>query len=51
VGATNRFAGDGTTTSTLLIAELLSEGRKMLQAGANPREVKTGLQIGRDIGV
>jgi chaperonin GroEL (HSP60 family) len=51
VAATNRFAGDGTTTSTLLIAELVKEGRKMQQIGADARELRLGLQIGRDIGV
>jgi hypothetical protein len=30
---------------------LLREGRKMLQIGAPVRELKAGLQAGRDIGV
>ena len=51
VNSTNRFAGDGTTTSTLLIGELLAEASKALNAGHSAREVKAGLLIGRDLGL
>lgn len=47
VSSTNRFAGDGTTTSTILIGELVREGRKMIEAGASIKEIKDGLLIGR----
>lgn len=49
VNSTNRFAGDGTTTSSLLIGELLRNCRKFLEAGYSSREIKEGLKIGRDL--
>jgi chaperonin GroEL len=51
VNSTNRFAGDGTTTSTILIGELVREGRKMIESGASFKEIKEGLIIARDIGI
>ena len=37
-------AGDGTTTSTLLTAEIVSQGIKVIQQGSNPVEVARGIQ-------
>lgn len=51
VNSTNKFAGDGTTTSTILIGELVREGRKMLETGESIRDIKEGLMIGRKIGI
>lgn len=42
---TQDIAGDGTTTATLLAHALLSEGMKNITAGANPIEVKKGIEI------
>ncbi len=41
---TNDDAGDGTTTATLLAQALVREGMKNVAAGANPMEVKNGIQ-------
>ena len=49
VNSTNKFAGDGTTTSSLLIGCILKEAHTYLQAGYSPREIKLGLKIGRDL--
>jgi chaperonin GroEL len=43
---TNDIAGDGTTTATILAHSLLEEGFKNLAAGANPMELKRGLEKG-----
>ena len=43
---TNDVAGDGTTTATLLAQELIREGFKNVTAGANPLEVKRGIDKG-----
>ena len=40
---TNDFAGDGTTTATLLAQAMIHEGLKNLAAGANPIIVKKGM--------
>jgi chaperonin GroEL len=40
---TNDIAGDGTTTSTVLAHAIVSEGLKILAAGANPMLLKTGI--------
>ncbi len=37
-------AGDGTTTATLLAQALITEGLKNIAAGANPIEVKRGIE-------
>ena len=37
-------AGDGTTTATVLAQALVSEGMKNVAAGANPMDVKRGMQ-------
>ena len=41
---TNDAAGDGTTTATVLAQALVTEGMKNVAAGANPMELKRGMQ-------
>jgi chaperonin GroEL len=41
---TNDVAGDGTTTATLLAKEMIKEGIRNLTAGANPMQLKIGIQ-------
>ena len=41
---TNDAAGDGTTTATVLAQALVTEGMKNVAAGANPMDVKRGMQ-------
>ena len=41
---TNDAAGDGTTTSTVLAQALVTEGMKNVAAGANPMDLKRGMQ-------
>jgi chaperonin GroEL len=43
---TNDIAGDGTTTATILAHSMIEEGFKNLAAGANPMELKRGLEKG-----
>jgi len=43
---TNDTAGDGTTTAALLAQQLIKEGFKNVTAGANPLEVKRGIDKG-----
>ncbi len=45
---TNDIAGDGTTTATLLAHAMIEEGFKNLAAGANPMELKRGLEKGAE---
>jgi chaperonin GroEL len=40
---TNDIAGDGTTTVTVLTQAIAREGLKNIAAGANPMEIKTGI--------
>ena len=40
---TNDLAGDGTTTATVLAQRIIEEGVKMVTAGANPMELKKGI--------
>ena len=40
---TNSNAGDGTTTSTVLAREMLSEAQRYLTAGSSPIELKKGI--------
>lgn len=40
---TNDIAGDGTTTATVLAQAIAKEGLKIVAAGANPMEVKHGI--------
>jgi len=48
---TNDAAGDGTTTATLLAQALVREGMKNVAAGANPMDVKRGIQRAVDVAV
>lgn len=41
---TNDAAGDGTTTATVLAQALVKEGMKNVAAGANPMDVKRGME-------
>ena len=41
---TNDIAGDGTTTATILAQAMIDEGLKLVSAGANPLEVKAGIE-------
>jgi chaperonin GroEL len=41
---TNDVAGDGTTTATLLAQAMINEGFRNLAAGANPMQMKTGIE-------
>lgn len=41
---TNDKAGDGTTTSTLLAHEIIKRGIEHLNAGANPMQMKKGIE-------
>jgi chaperonin GroEL len=41
---TNDIAGDGTTTATVLAHAIITEGLKVVAAGANPMLVKQGIQ-------
>jgi chaperonin GroEL len=42
---TSDVAGDGTTTATLLAQAIYREGSKNVTAGANPMEVKRGIDV------
>src|SRR5881409_2901388 len=41
---TSDVAGDGTTTATVLAQAIYREGRKNVAAGANPMEIRRGIQ-------
>jgi len=43
---TGDSAGDGTTTATILAQAIISEGLKNVAAGANPLEIKKGIEKG-----
>src|ERR1700680_4450294 len=43
---TNDVAGDGTTTATVLAQAIVNEGLKNLAAGANPMQLKFGIDKG-----
>lgn len=45
----NKFAGDGTTTSTILSASIVKNGFKYLQAGFNPILMQRGIKKGQII--
>jgi chaperonin GroEL len=40
---TNDIAGDGTTTATVLAQAIVREGMKNVAAGANPMDLKRGI--------
>jgi len=42
-------AGDGTSTATILAQAIVDEGIKNITAGANPMEIKVGLEKARDV--
>ncbi|MDP8238073.1 MAG: chaperonin GroEL [Candidatus Hatepunaea meridiana] len=42
---TSDIAGDGTTTATILAQSILAEGLRNVVAGANPMELKRGIDI------
>ena len=48
---TNDVAGDGTTTATLLAQAIIREGLRNLAAGANPMELKKGIEAAVDTAV
>ena len=41
---TNEVAGDGTTTATVLAQEMVSRGMRAVEAGANPVQLKRGIE-------
>ena len=41
---TSSVAGDGTTTATILAESIFEEGLKNITAGANPMQVKRGIE-------
>ncbi len=45
---TNDTAGDGTTTATILAQAIVTEGLKNLAAGANPMQLKRGIDRGTE---
>nr|BBH93184.1 60 kDa chaperonin 1 [Thermogemmatispora argillosa] len=45
---TNDVAGDGTTTATVLAQAIVTEGLKNLAAGANPMQLKLGIDKGTE---
>ena len=40
----NKYAGDGTTTVTVLTYEILNEANKLIAAGVNPMELRKGIE-------
>src|SRR5215475_2500634 len=46
---TNDVAGDGTTTATVLAQSIVNEGLKNLAAGANPMQLKHGIDKGTEV--
>jgi chaperonin GroL len=42
---TNDFAGDGTTTATVLAQAIVCEGAKLVAAGADPMNLKRGIDL------
>ncbi len=45
---TNDVAGDGTTTATILAQAVVTEGLKNLASGANPMQLKQGIEKGTE---
>jgi chaperonin GroEL len=41
---TNDVAGDGTTTATVLAQAMIQDGLRLVAAGSNPMEMKTGIE-------
>jgi chaperonin GroEL len=46
---TSDVAGDGTTTATILAEAIYNEGLKNVTAGANPTELKKGIEMAVDV--
>ncbi|XP_014240601.1 60 kDa heat shock protein, mitochondrial-like [Cimex lectularius] len=46
---TNRKAGDGTTTATVLARAIAKEGFESIQKGANPIEIRKGIMMGAEV--
>ncbi|MHB8331729.1 MAG: TCP-1/cpn60 chaperonin family protein, partial [Candidatus Dormibacteria bacterium] len=46
---TNDIAGDGTTTATVLASAMINEGFRHVAHGANPVQVKAGIQKAVDL--
>ncbi len=46
---TNDVAGDGSTSSTVLVEAIVKEGHKNITAGANPMELQRGLNKALDV--
>ncbi|MGR0481631.1 MAG: chaperonin GroEL [Candidatus Electronema sp. V4] len=46
---TSDVAGDGTTTATVLAQAIYTEGVKMVAAGANPMEIKRGIDAAVEV--
>ena len=47
--STNEFAGDGTTTSAVLVNSILKEGIKVIENGAHPMLIKEGMDKAAEI--
>ncbi|MEX1043100.1 MAG: chaperonin GroEL [Acidimicrobiia bacterium] len=48
---TDNVAGDGTTTATVLAQAMVKEGLRQVAAGANPMELKRGIEAAVDVAV
>ncbi|MEX2279079.1 MAG: chaperonin GroEL [Acidimicrobiia bacterium] len=48
---TDNVAGDGTTTATVLAQAMVKEGLRQVSAGANPMELKRGIEAAVDVAV
>ena len=48
---TDNVAGDGTTTATVLAQAMVKEGLRQVAAGANPMELKRGIEAAVEIAV
>ena len=46
---TSDVAGDGTTTATILAQSIFNEGLKNVTAGANPTEIKKGIEMAVEV--
>jgi chaperonin GroEL len=46
---TNDVAGDGTTTATVLAHAMVTEGLRNVAAGANPMQIKRGIEKATDV--
>lgn len=48
-GKTNDVAGDGTTTATILAWSIFAEGYKSVSTGANPMDLKRGIDMAVEV--